>query len=152
MSLAAGTYYLKVESHGNYADQGQYIARVDRMLDGWQSEDIGLVVSPGFTDYDPATGTFAVGGSGRGIGGTTSQGGDQAQFAFTKLTGNGEIIARVASMEIAQNVIRAGLMVRESLATGSKFFAAFATPTSGVTRQFRTSTDGALDGPWDSKL
>jgi fibronectin type 3 domain-containing protein len=143
MNLAAGTYYIKVESHGNYADQGQYIARVDRMLDGWQSEDIGLVVSPGFTDYDPATGTFYVGGSGRGIGGTTAQGGDQAQYAFTKMTGNGEIIARVASLEVAQNVIRAGLMVRESLATGSKSFSVLATPVHGVKREYRAATNGS---------
>jgi hypothetical protein len=141
MDLAAGTYYIKVESHGNYADLGQYIARVDRMLDGWQSEDIGLVVSPGFTDFDPATGTFSVGGSGRGLGGTMSQGGDQAQFAYTKMTGNGEIIVRVASLEIVKDVIRAGLMVRESLAPGSKFFVAQATPKNGVTRQYRTTTD-----------
>ncbi|MCC7474510.1 MAG: DUF1349 domain-containing protein [Pirellulales bacterium] len=142
MNLAAGTYYIKVESHGNYSDQGQYIARVDRMLDGWRSEDIGLVYTPGFTDFDEATGTFTVGGSGRGIGGTPSQGGDSAQFAFTKLIGDGEIIAHVDSMETAKSIIRAGITMRESLATGSKFFSVYTTPSSGVTMQRRSSTNG----------
>jgi hypothetical protein len=142
MNLAAGTYYVKVESHGNYDDLGRYIVRVDRMMDGWESKEIGLVESPGFTKFEPATGTFSVGGSGRGISGTTSDGGDSAQFAYTKLTGDGDIIARVSSMETVTNVIRAGITMRESLATGSKTFAVFTTPSNGIYQLRRTSTDG----------
>ena len=149
LNLPAGTYYMKVESHGNYADLGKYIVRVDRMMDGWQSEDIGLVYSPGFTDYDPTTGTFSVGGSGRGFGGTLASGGDGGQIAYTKLVGDGEIIARVASIENVTKDIRAGITMRESLATGSKFFSVYATPdmpgTSNdghVAQQRRSSTDG----------
>ena len=141
MKLAPGTYYAKVESHGNYSDQGQYIVRVDTMSDGWQSKDLGFVGAPGFTTYSAATNSFVVAGSGRGIGGSPSQGGDAVQFAYQKLTGDGEIIARVANMDVVSDLIQAGIIIRESPATGSTYFSMFTTPSHGVHQSRRSTTD-----------
>lgn len=142
LALAAGTYFIKVESHGNYADQGQYIVRVDTMQEDWQSEDIGFVGAPGFTTFDVASGTYTLGGSGRGISGAPAQGGDATHFAYRKLVGDGQITARITSLDTVSELIRGGITMRESLATGSKNVSLFATPNDGVTRVQRLATDG----------
>ncbi len=43
LHLGSGKYYVMVQSHGNYGDQGLYVVRVDPMAAGWQATDIGLI-------------------------------------------------------------------------------------------------------------
>ena len=75
---------------------------------------------------------------------------DQFHFAYRTLTGAGEIIARVESVEQTDNWAKAGVMIRESLDPGSKFAAVYimptnadGTPTNGCRFQAREDTDVA---------
>jgi len=73
---------------------------------------------------------------------------DEFHFAYRTLTGAGEIIARVESVDRTDPWAKAGVMIRETLDAGSKF--AFVTmtptntdgtPTQGCRFQARTDTD-----------
>jgi len=75
---------------------------------------------------------------------------DQFHYAFKMLTGAGSIIAKVESVELANNWSKAGVMIRETLGAGSKFAAVYVTPTNadgtatnGCTFQARLDTDVA---------
>ena len=142
LDLGAGTYYVIVQSHGNYGDQGQYILRVDPMPAGWSHEDVGLVGWPGFASYDAATGVFSVGGSGSDIWGTS----DAFSFAYQQLQGDGSIVVRVDSLTNTDGWAKVGLMFRESLAANSKHAAIVATPGNGTQWLYRSSTGGSTSG------
>jgi len=73
---------------------------------------------------------------------------DEFHFAYKTLTGAGTIIARVESVELANNWSKAGVMIRETLGAGSKFAAVYITPTNddgtatnGCRFQARSLTD-----------
>jgi len=75
---------------------------------------------------------------------------DEFHYAFKTLTGAGSIIARVDSVELANNWSKAGVMIRDTLGAGSKFAAVYVTPTdtdgtatNGCTFQSRSDTDVA---------
>ena len=150
VDLAAGTYYAIVQSHGNYADQGQYSLRVDPLPNGWSHEDIGLVGWPGYAGYDTAAGTFTVAGSGGDIWGSS----DTLSYAYQQLKGNGTIVARVDSLTSTGGWAKVGLMFRESLAADAKHAAIVATPSNGTQWLYRTATGGStagVSGFYDSK-
>jgi fibronectin type 3 domain-containing protein len=138
LALPAGTFYVKVESHGNYGDQGQYVVRVDPLAAGWQAEDVGLNGVPGYSSYDASTGTYSVAGSGTDIAGTA----DGFQYLYQSLDGNGSITVRVDSLENTSSGAKAGIMIRESLAENARNVSLVITPTSGVQWTSRSSTGG----------
>ncbi len=51
MNLASGTYYLRVGSHGNSGDIGQYQVTVSTGNSGWIISDYGMVAAVGNTTY-----------------------------------------------------------------------------------------------------
>jgi hypothetical protein len=95
--------------------------------------------APGF--LAAADGTYTMGSSGTDIWNSA----DQFRFAYQSLTGNGTIVAKVLSVvnSGADPWGKAGVMIRESLAVGSKFAAVYATPGNGVRFQARATTDTA---------
>jgi regulation of enolase protein 1 (concanavalin A-like superfamily) len=101
----------------------------------WLDQDIGLVGLAGSATY--SGGTFAVNGAGTQIGGTA----DSTHFVYQPLSGNGTIVARVASLQNGQSVDEAGVMIREMLAPGATM--AFMGYQAGIpTFTYRTSTGG----------
>jgi hypothetical protein len=88
---------------------------------------------------DKGAGSFIVGGGGTDIWNTA----DQFRFAAQRLTGNGAIVAKVESVVNTDPWAKAGVMIRESLAPGSRFAAVYATPGNGVRYQARLLTDSA---------
>jgi regulation of enolase protein 1 (concanavalin A-like superfamily) len=138
LDLAAGTYYIVVESHGNYGDQGQYVVRVDPMAANWKNQDVGLNRVPGYSSFNSATNTYTVAGSGADIWGTN----DGFQYLYQTLSGDGEIIARVASMENTGPWAKAGVMIRETLADNAREAYVVITPSNGVQWSSRTSVGG----------
>jgi len=68
---------------------------------------------------------------------------DQFHYAFKTLTGTGEIIAKVESVENTDPWAKAGVVIRETLDAGSKFAAVYITPGSGCSFQGRLDTDVA---------
>ncbi len=94
---------------------------------------------PGFVAA--ADGTYTMGSGGTDIWNTS----DQFRFAYQSLTGNGTIVAKVLNVTNSGADVwgKAGVMIRESLAVGSRFAAVYATTGSGVRYQARLTTDVA---------
>jgi len=119
-----------------------YYSEVDRTWTPAQNWTVGgadtLVLwfrgqAPAFIE---SAGTITMGAAGTDIWGTA----DQFRFAHKKLTGNGVIVARVDSVERANEWTKAGVMIRESLDPGSRFAAVYITPDYGCRFQARAMT------------
>ncbi|MCH6259019.1 putative glycoside hydrolase [Puniceicoccaceae bacterium K14] len=100
------------------------------------SQDIGSVSAAG--SVSESGGTYTINGSGSDIWGTA----DEFQFVFDSLDGDGEIVARVASVDNTNVWAKAGVMIRESLSADSVHAMTVVTPSNGVSFQRRTSAGG----------
>jgi RHS repeat-associated protein len=99
----------------------------------WLNRDVGSVAIAGSATF--ANGTFTVNGSGHGIAGTA----DGMHFVYQPLTGDGTIIAEVASLSSSS---QAGVMMRATLGPSSIYGAGL---DNGNYSYFydRTSTGGS---------
>ena len=145
-------YHFRVNSRdaaGNLATSGDFTFTTSATGGGlpspWTSQDIGSVAFAGSATY--ASGTFTVQASGSDIWNTA----DAFRFVYQPLDGNGQIIARVASVTNTDAWTKAGVMIRESLAAGSKHAMMGITPGNGTTFPYRLQTDGssASQTPFD---
>jgi len=102
----------------------------------WLSTDIGTGMLAGSTNFN--AGTFTQAGSGV-IGGTS----DRLRFTYQTLSGDGEIIARVSSLQNTGNSARVGVMIRESLAANAKQIFMGLTSSGGYRWDRRTTTGGS---------
>jgi hypothetical protein len=76
---------------------------------GWTGKDLGGPAAAGSVQYDKATSTWTIKGDGTGIRGKS----DQFYFVYKTLSGNGELSARVASLDPAlSDWSMAGVMLR----------------------------------------
>jgi len=100
----------------------------------WLTTDVGAVGVTGSATY--SNGTFTVAGSGTDIWDDI----DQFRFVYEVLAGDGEIKARLVSQTNTNAWAKAGVMIRESLATGAKEAATVITPGNGVSFQRRLVT------------
>ncbi len=104
--------------------------------DPWAAQDIG---GPGVGGSSLITnGTLTVNASGSDIWGTS----DAFQFFYATRPGDGAISARVVSQQPVDPWSKAGVMMRDSLASNSFYAAFFVTPSNGITHQSRL-TNGA---------
>jgi regulation of enolase protein 1 (concanavalin A-like superfamily) len=111
---------------------------------GWTSGDVGNPAVAGASSL--ANGTFTVTGGGSDIWGRA----DQFQFVYQPVAGDVEIVARVASLSAAEPWAKAGVMIRQSLASGSPHVAMLGTAGNGWTAESRESSDGLttyISGP-----
>jgi polygalacturonase/regulation of enolase protein 1 (concanavalin A-like superfamily) len=109
--------------------------------DAWNSQDVGAVAAAGSSiNTTNADGTVSatVKGSGSDIWDVA----DEFQFDYQTLTGDGTITGRVASLQPTDNWAKAGVMIRETLATGSRHAFAAVTVANGIAFQRRTATNG----------
>ena len=104
---------------------------------GWSSSDIGPVAIAGDASF--ADGTFSVTGSGTDIWGKS----DGFRYVYQQLDGDGEIVARVASMQRTDLLAKAGIMLRETLAADSREASLVVTPAAGIRFLRRNATGGA---------
>lgn len=104
---------------------------------GWTKQDIGSTGVAGSATH--SAGSYTVNGSGADIWGTA----DAFHYVWQSLSGDGEITARVASLENTNAWAKAGVMIRESLTAGSKQAMIVVSPSSGVSFQRRTATGGS---------
>jgi glucose/arabinose dehydrogenase len=81
----------------------------------WQQTDVGTVPIAGSATF--SDGLFTVSGAGRRIG----KNADAFHFVYQSLNGDGEIIARIASVLETDNQARAGVMIRGSLDANARF-------------------------------
>jgi len=102
----------------------------------WQTQDIGMVGLAG--SASDTNGVFTVTGAGTDIQGTA----DAFRFVSLSVSGDCTITARVTSLQNIDPWSKAGVMIRESLATNSANAFVGITPGNGVTWQYRSTTGG----------
>jgi hypothetical protein len=136
-NVPAGARVVKARAFDNDGNMTNSAAVTIRSLPApWVNADVGAVGLAGSANY--ASGTFSVRGSGTDIWGTA----DAMHFAYQPLSGNGQIVARVASIQNTDAFAKAGVMIRESLAANAKNALAAITVANGFTFQTRSSTGG----------
>jgi hypothetical protein len=102
----------------------------------WMTQDIGTVGSTG--NASNTNGVFTLAGAGADIQGAA----DAFRFAYLTATGDCTIVARLVSVQNINAWSKAGVMIRESLATNAANAFVAVTPGNGVTWQYRSSTGG----------
>jgi len=102
----------------------------------WLDRDIGSVGAAGSAQF--ANGTFTVNASGADIWGTA----DAFNFVYQPWSGDGSIVARVASVTNASAWSKAGVMFRTSLDAGSAHAFMLVSAANGVSFQRRATTSG----------
>ena len=127
---------LAVTSHNNGVLATAVFDNVSVVRDTWVSNDIG---GPGTNGSAVGYGSVQVSGGGNDIWGNA----DQFFYWSRTITGDGEIKARVASVHNTDPWAKAGVMIRESFAAGSKHAFTSVTPGNGLEFLHRDATDGA---------
>jgi len=125
---------LAVSSHADgQLATAQFTDVVAEALPPWQ---VGGVASIGSGSTDQTI--FSLFGQGSDVWGTA----DSFMYGFVRWVGDGTMTARVRSLQDSSNWAKAGVMFRESLATGSKQVFAMLTPGHGANLQYRVSSSG----------
>jgi uncharacterized repeat protein (TIGR03806 family) len=110
----------------------------------WSHTDIGSVGFPGDASF--LNGHFNLIASG----GDIWDNADGFHFAYTPLDGDGQIVARVTSMQFTDPWAKAGAMLRENFSPGSKHALMAVTAGGGSAFQWRNAENnpsGNTDGP-----
>jgi regulation of enolase protein 1 (concanavalin A-like superfamily) len=102
---------------------------------GWQTIDIASTSGSASVN---SSGTWTVTGSGANIWGTQ----DQFRFAYRSVTGDMDIVARVASLTASNEWAKAGIMIRDSLNPNARNAFMLLSPGIGAAFQQRASTGG----------
>lgn len=100
------------------------------------SSDIGQVGVAGSFSF--SSGTYTVNAAGRDIWSTD----DELHFVYKSLSGNGTIVARVASLSATQAWAKAGVMIREALSASARDAMALVSYSSGSLFLWRTTVAG----------
>ena len=104
----------------------------------WTSRDIGAV---GVTGSATASGgTFTVRGAGADIWNSA----DAFHFVHQPVSGDVDVVARVASVEYVANWVKAGVMIRDQLTPESQQALMLVSAGKGLAFQRRVATGGAL--------
>ncbi len=105
----------------------------------WLHQDVGSVGIVGDASY--SGGVFTIDGDGADIWGTA----DAFHFVYQSLAGDGEIYARVVSIENTDTWAKAGVMIREELTADSTHATSAVTTGNGIAFQRRTTTGGSSE-------
>jgi regulation of enolase protein 1 (concanavalin A-like superfamily) len=103
---------------------------------GMSSADVGAPAIAGNTSF--ADGTYTIRAGGTDIWDSS----DQFHYAWAQMTGDVDVVARVASLEESDVWAKAGLMIRESLAANSRHAMAMTSADRGHAFQRRIDTGG----------
>jgi regulation of enolase protein 1 (concanavalin A-like superfamily) len=103
---------------------------------GQRSIDIGSPAPAGSAFHSSGTYTMKAGGT------DIWSAADQFHFVYQPMTGNAEIVARVASITNAHAWAKAGVMIREALTAQSRHASMFTSVSKGYAFQRRPETGG----------
>ncbi|HEX7897542.1 MAG TPA: beta-L-arabinofuranosidase domain-containing protein [Planctomycetota bacterium] len=106
---------------------------------GWLTTDVGAVGRSGGMSYDAGVVALSSGGS------DIWNGADEFRFAWLPLSGDGEITARVLSLDPTDEWAKAGVMIRASLDASAPFAMTVVTPSHGTSFQWRALPGGSCD-------
>jgi regulation of enolase protein 1 (concanavalin A-like superfamily) len=98
---------------------------------GWSGVDIGAPAVAGRSTYDQ--GTFGLSGAGTGIDGSW----DEFHFAYTRVDGDLDVVARVGAVGNTTARSKAGLMIRDTLTPNGAHASIVATSGQGTLFQRR---------------
>jgi len=112
-------------------------ASAQSLPSGWSARDIGSVGASGSSSG--SGGSFTLRGSGADVWDTA----DGFQFAYRSMSGDGEIITHVRSVDYLHAWSKAGVMMRESLSAGAKHAFMLASAGKGDAFQRRPYTNGS---------
>jgi regulation of enolase protein 1 (concanavalin A-like superfamily)/HKD family nuclease len=105
----------------------------------WVTADVGSVNPAGSASFNAGTGTWTVTGSGADIWGTA----DAFRYVSEPLSGDGEIVARVATVQSVDNWTKGGVMMRDTMAAGSAQASMFvSSAVKGTAFQRRVTAGG----------
>jgi regulation of enolase protein 1 (concanavalin A-like superfamily) len=99
----------------------------------WQVIDIGGVAMTGSASN--SAGIYAIAGSGNLSGSS-----DNFRFLFQSMTGDGDLRAQLTSLQNTSSSARAGVIVRETLTSGSRYAFMGISPDGTIYSQTRTAT------------
>jgi len=102
-----------------------------------QNQDIGAVSLAGSATY--ASGTWTIEAQGSDIWANS----DAFHYVYQPFTGDGQIVARVVSVENTNKWAKAGVMIRETLNASSKHAMMIVTPVQGTDFQYRPVTNAS---------
>ena len=102
----------------------------------WVSQDIGAVGPAGSATY--ASGTFTV----KGAGGDIWYAADAFHYVWQPISGDVDIVARVASTEYVHAWVKGAVMIREQLTASSAHAMMLVSPGKGLAFQRRVATAG----------
>jgi regulation of enolase protein 1 (concanavalin A-like superfamily) len=105
------------------------------MPSGQGDADIGNPAVKGSASL--ANGTYTITAGGKDIWGLS----DEFHYVYQPVTGDVDVVARVRSISLADRWSKAGVMIRESLAPGSRHAYALVSATRGYAFQRRVQTD-----------
>ena len=105
----------------------------------WQTINIGNPGQSGTASL--SGGTYTINGGGADIWSTS----DQFYFAYQNLSGDGEIIAKVTSIQNVSSFPHGAIMIRETLNANSKHSTVSLFPAQEVRFKWRSSTGGTTD-------
>jgi endonuclease/exonuclease/phosphatase family metal-dependent hydrolase/regulation of enolase protein 1 (concanavalin A-like superfamily) len=126
--LSALAFALVVVSGGSAVAQS--------LPNGWSTTDVGAVGATGTASG--TTSALSAEGAGADIWDTA----DAFRFVYTTLTGDGSVVAKVTSEENVANWTKAGVMMRDSLAAGSRHAMMLVSPGKGLAFQRRATANG----------
>ena len=138
-NVVDGTYTLKavaVDNDGATASSSTRTITVRPGVSPWENEDVGTVGAAGNATF--SFNSVTVRGAGADIWGTA----DGFHFVYQTLAGNGEVVARVDSLQATDPWAKAGVMMREALSGGSPHASALVTGTEGIVFQRRSVPGG----------
>ena len=140
--------FLLVSTAPSMNDSNALAFYVQSLPGSWLDQDVGSsVISVGTAGY--AGGTFTLQGAGSGVAGTS----DGFHFAYQSLSGDGTIIARIAStggtwspQTFKTTTGSAGVMIRETLAPGAaNVYLKFSLENSEIIGDYRSNTGGSTN-------
>jgi alpha-L-fucosidase len=133
-------YVVTATKDGNTSADSSYSVGLVPTASSWQSKDIGSVGAAG--SHTESASYHVVKGAGADVWGTN----DQFHYVYKPLAGNGSITTKVESMQSTGNWAKAGVMIRETLNTNSKYAIAYLSPVNGTAFQQRATTGGNAAG------
>ncbi len=139
----AGPYYVIVRNAGGAVTSSvatlNLVPSPDYILDApWSSADIGAVglIGSAFS----VSNLYTVNGSGASLTGTTP---DQFRFVYQLMNGDGSVETQVLSQSRTNVAGYAGIMIRESTATGSRYMFVARQGNGPLVARTRASTGGS---------
>src|SRR2546423_15436504 len=105
----------------------------------WTNQDVGAVGLAGSASY--AAGVFTLKGAGADIWGCA----DAFQSLSQPLSGDVQLVARVASIANTSTYAKAGIMLRDSTAAGAKHVVLDLRPSGDIEFMVRSATGGSTN-------